>query len=308
MDIDNNPSNSEYADEINIQEIFLAITDKKIFIFGATGLFALASIIFSLMLPKLWVSDALMSLSQQNNASQSSSSALGGMASLAGVRLSSGSGGADKADLVIAAIHSRDFLKHLVSFDEVLPRLMATKTFNEENNSEELDSNLYNSSKSLWINGAPTFFQVRNQYRSTVSTHYDPMGSSFITITVKHRSPIFARDFLNLIIAEVNNILRDKDLIDAQASLVYLYSQLEDEFMQSEVRLSITQLIESQLRTKMFANIRQNYAIEPIDTPYMPEQRFSPQRTKIVLLGIILGLISSVVLVLARHYAIKNLK
>jgi len=308
MHMNNDSTEPVYADEINLKEIFLAITDKKIFISALTGVFVLTSIIFSLMLPKLWVSDALLSLSQDNGAGQSSSSALGGMASLAGIRMSSGSGGADKAELVIAAIHSRDFLKHLISFEEILPRLMATKTFNEENNSDELDHRIYDASKLAWIDRTPTFFESYNQYRNTVSTHYDPLGSGFITITVKHRSPIFAQKFLNLIISEVNNILRDKDLIEAQASLEYLYTQLEDEYIQSEVRLSITQLIESQLRTKMFANIRQDYAIYPLDTPYIPEQRFSPQRSKIVLLGFILGFMFSVICVLARHYFLKSLK
>ena len=57
----------------------------------------------------------------------------------------------------------------------------------------------------------------------------------------------------------------------------------------------------------MFTNIRKNYAIEPLDKPYIPEDRFSPQRTKIVLLGMILGFVFSVVFVLARHYIVKNL-
>ena len=307
MNTINNESQSDYSDEINLKEIYFAIVKKTGFIFFITSFFALSSIIYSLIVPKIWVSDSLLSLSQQNNASQSSSSSIGGIAALTGMRMSS-SAGPDKAEIVLATISSRDFFKHLMSIEGVLPRLMATKSFNEEKNIDELDPEIYDSSQSLWINSQPSFFVSYHQYLNTVSTHYDPLGSGFITVTVKHRSPTFAQFFLNLIIQEVNNILRNKDLIEAEASLKYLYSQLEDEFIQSEVRLSITQLIETQLRTKMFANIRQNYAIEPLDTAYIPEQRFSPQRTKIVLLGIILGLIFSVIFVLARHYFAKSLK
>lgn len=307
MNTANNEYQSDYSDEINLQEIFVAIVEKKLFIFSLTSFFALFSIIYSLVVPKIWVSDSLLSLSQPPNSSQSASSSLSGMASLAGIRMSSSSGGPDKAEIVLATIHSRDFFKHLISSQDVLPKLMATKNFNEKNNTDELDADVYDSIKSSWINSPPSFFESYNQYRNTVSTHYDPLGSGFITLTVKHRSPIFAKNFLNLIIEEVNNILRDKDLIEAEASLEYLYSQLDDELIQSEVRLSISQLIENQLRTKMFTNIRKNYAIEPLDKPYIPEDRFSPQRTKIVLLGIILGLVFSVVFVLARHYMLKNL-
>jgi len=307
MNTANNESQSDHSDEINLREIFFAIVEKKLFIFFFTSLFALSSIIYSLVVPKIWVSDSLLSLTQSPNSSNSSSSTLGGMASLAGLRMTSSSSGPDKAEIVLATIHSRDFFKHLISSQNVLPRLMATKNFDEKNNTDELDPNVYDPIKSSWINDPPSFFESYDKYRNTVSTHYDPLGSGFITLTVKHRSPIFAKNFLNLIIEEVNNILRDKDFIEAEASLEYLYSQLDDELIQSEVRLSITQLIENQLRTKMFTNIRKNYAIEPLDTPYIPEQRFSPQRTKIVLLGIILGLIFSVVFVLGRHYIVKNL-
>jgi hypothetical protein len=307
MNIVNNESQSDYSDELNLQEIFFALAEKKVFIFFLTSIFVLSSITYSLVAPKMWVSDSLLSLSQQNNASQSSSSSMGGMAALAGMRMSS-SAGPDKAEIALATILSRDFFKHLISIEDVLPRLMATKSFNEEKNIDELDPDIYDSSQSLWIDSQPSFFHSYRKYLDTVSTHYDPMGSGFITLTVKHRSPKFAQNFLNLIILELNNILRNKDLIEAEASLVYLYSQLEDEFIQSEVRLSITQLIENQLRTKMFTNIKQNYAIEPLDTPYIPEERFSPQRTRIVLLGTILGFIFSVLFVLARHYLAKNLK
>ena len=78
--------------------------------------------------------------------------------------------------------------------------------------------------------------------------------------------------------------------------------------MQNEVRKSMSQVIESQLKTQMFANIRQNYAIDPLDTPYVPELRSSPQRTKIVILGALLGLLISIVFVIGRHYVNKNIK
>ena len=52
MNMINKESQSEHSDEINLQEIFFAIVEKKLFIFSISGLFALSSIIFSLVVPK----------------------------------------------------------------------------------------------------------------------------------------------------------------------------------------------------------------------------------------------------------------
>jgi len=120
MNTANNEFQSDHSDEINLREIFFAIVEKKLFIFFFTSLFALSSIIYSLVVPKIWVSDSLLSLTQSPNSSNSSSSTLGGMASLAGLRMTSSSSGPDKAEIVLATIHSRDFFKHLISSQKTL--------------------------------------------------------------------------------------------------------------------------------------------------------------------------------------------
>ena len=300
---------SEYHDEINIREILLALNDGKKLILYLTSIFIVGSIFLSLLLPKIWISDTLVSLTAQESVSRGSSNsgALSSVASLAGISMGSSSGGVDKAQLVLATINSRDFFRHLVSFEGVLPNLLATKGFDEATQTTIFNSKAYDEKNQEWVEGQPNFSDSMKAYKNTISTYYDPMGDGFIKISTKHRSPIFAHDFLTLIVREVNNLLRDKDLREADAALGYLYEQL-DGVTQSDVRLSIATLIENQLRTQMFANIRQNYAIDPLDTPYVPELRSSPQRTKIVILGALLGLLISIVLVIGRYYINKNIK
>jgi len=300
---------SEYHDEINIREILLALNVGKKLILYLTSIFIVGSIFLSLLLPKIWISDTLVSLTAQENASRGSSNsgALSSVASLAGISMGSSSGGVDKAQLVLATINSRDFFRHLISFEGVLPNLLATKSFDEATQTTIFNSKAYDEKNQEWVQGQPNFSDSMKAYKKTISTYYDPMGDGFIKISTKHRSPIFAHDFLTLIVREVNNLLRDKDLREADAALGYLYEQI-DGVTQSDVRLSIAALIENQLRTQMFANIRQNYAIDPLDTPYVPELRSSPQRTKIVILGALLGLLISIVLVIGRYYINKNIK
>jgi LPS O-antigen subunit length determinant protein (WzzB/FepE family) len=74
---------------------------------------------------------------------------------------------------------------------------------------------------------------------------------------------------------------------------------------QSDVQLAVTQLIETQLKKQMMANVKRNYILQPIDSPFIPELRSSPQRTKIVISWTLLGLILSIMFVIGRHYISK---
>jgi hypothetical protein len=302
----NNSHVNEHVDEIDIKEIFTVLWDKKFFIFFLVSLFTFGSIIYSLTAPKIWVSDTVIALSSKAGQGSSSSNAIG-MAAMAGLAVPGGGGKADKAQLVMTSIHSRDFIKHIVSLPNTLPELMATESYDELEQTSNLNPSIYNIENDEWVQGIPPFHLIQTEYNNAVSSFYDPLGTGFIYMSVKHRSPAFAQNFLNLIISEINNLLRSQDLLEAEASLDYLYEQL-NQVTQSEVLGSVTQLIESQLRTKMVANIRDDYAIYAVDSPHLPELRFSPQRTKIVFFGIILGLIVSIITVLGRHYLIKSLK
>ena len=81
----------------------------------------------------------------------------------------------------------------------------------------------------------------------------------------------------------------------------YLYQELE-KTKDVDLRLSINQLIESQMKKKMLARVKTNYLLEPLDLPFVPEERASPVRTKIVLFGSLLGLLIAIFLNLFSFY------
>ena len=139
-----------------------------------------------------------------------------------------------------------------------------------------------------------------------LNTYQDKAG--FVYISIKHQSPLFAADFLSLIISEVNNLTRQRDLLESESSLEYLYTQLEETKV-SDIRLAINQLIESQLKTTMLANVREHYLLQPLDTAYIPEIKTSPQRINMSLLSALAGFLLSIMFFLTVHYGfIKNSK
>ena len=125
--------------------------------------------------------------------------------------------------------------------------------------------------------------------------------TGFISINIEHISPVFAKDFLELIIRESNELLRKKDMEESKQGLVYLTSELsKTPFV--EIKGSINALIEAQLETQMLAQIHQDYILVEIEPPFIPELKSKPIRSFICILGTMLGGVLSVLIVLIRHY------
>jgi capsular polysaccharide biosynthesis protein len=302
MNDNTNPPPENTRDEVNLKEIITALTDSKKFIAGMILLFALSGVTYSLLVPQIWTSQALMTIAQ-SDAGSGSSSAAGGLAAIASFGKSVGNIEGSKA---VATARSREFFTHIVGFDGVLENLMATKRFDHESQETIFYSGQFDSVSQKWVNGKPSTWSAYKAYLASLNIILDSK-TAFITISINHRSPIFAESFLSLIIQEINDLSRQRDLEESEASLQYLYKELESS-KQSDVRLTISQLIESQLKKQMLARVKSDYILESLDSPFVPRERTSPQRTRIVLICLFIGTILSVFYTLVRFYVLKNLK
>ena len=68
-----------------------------------------------------------------------------------------------KIDLAKQTIRSRDFVKHVSKFDDVLPSLMALKEYDPTSQSIIFDEEVYDSSNQKWISPLPSEYEVYNQ-------------------------------------------------------------------------------------------------------------------------------------------------
>ena len=284
---------SKYSDEFDFLKFIRLIWDDKFIITGITSLFVISSVIYALLLPNIFSSEALLTTVDDADAGggiASLASRYGGLASAAGVSLPSANGG--KADLVVATIKSREFFRHLITFDFVLPGLMASKGYDLSSSTLEFDAKVYDSEKGLWVGSPPSYLQAYKSYRDSLEVGQDKR-SSFIFLIFHHLSPEFSYQFVNLIVNEVNNKIRARHLLESKIALDYLKNELALT-SQRDIKQSISQLIEAQLKIQMFANIRKDYMIRAIDPGYLPEEKSAPRKTRMVILGAIIGLILSI--------------
>jgi uncharacterized protein involved in exopolysaccharide biosynthesis len=287
-------------DEIDLKEIFTALWHEKVLIIAITTCFAIFSVFYSLSLTDIYKSEAVLTV-DDSNSGPSLVGGLGGLASMAGVNLSSGSG--SKKFLAIETIKSRAFLEHLVKFDNILPSIMAAKSYDKQSKKIEFNQDVYNEDTGQWVTSLekkqakPSYLKVYPNYISLVTI----TDQDFITISVEHMSPVFAKELLDLIIKETNELLRKKDLRESSNAIEFLTTELSKSSLIS-MKDAMNELVQSKLEMQMMAKISSDYVLKIVDPPYIPEEKFGPARAIICISGTLFGGLLSILLILIRRY------
>ena len=313
IELDKKTSNNDpnHFDEIDFRELFKTLWEGKKLIILISTVLAISSVVYALSLSNYYQSESVMSV--RNSAeSQGPLSQFSGAASLMGVNLSSS--GDNKAMQVIQLIQSRKFVKHLLTFENVLPSIMAAKSYDSVSKELLFDPKIYDLETKTWKgepnkNGRikPSYLDAFDVYMGSLISVSQDSGTGFVVINVEHISPIFAKEFLELVIREANSFLRNYDLEESNQALQYLKSELYETSL-VEIRESIHTLIEAQLEIQMMAKINEDYILVEIDPPFIPEKSLSNDRLLIVIFSTILGGLIGGVVVLLRQYFLENRK
>ena len=105
--------------------------------------------------------------------------------------------------------------------------------------------------------------------------------------------------------ALTNELIRTRALDDATRNIAYLNSHIAQTTV-LEVQRVMYKLIENETKTQMLASGRLEYAFTSVDPAVPPELRISPQRTLIVLGGVVLGLVIGCVVAFLHNMASGN--
>lgn len=294
-------SNTQLHDEINsdLTSLFALIKKNVLIFFMILLSVVFGGLVLAYSLPKTYLSESELMISEnQSIGGAGNFSQINGLASLTGINLPTGS--TDKTAFVISTLKSREFIRHLMSFDEVTLNVVAAKSFDVNGNRIIYNNSLYDENNKQWVDKAPSYLDVHRAIQSMLNVSRDRM-SNFIHISFEHISPVFAKEFLDLVIFELNEAMRSKDLLEAEKSLDYLRIK-KSEVVSSDIKETINDLIKSQLKIQVLSNVKEDYLLTIIDEPYIPDKRHKPQRKLIVFISFILGLIFATIIVIAINY------
>ncbi len=293
-------------DGIDLRELFNALWKDKKSIIIITLISAILSVVYSLQLVNQYKSESILMV-RSDSESSNLLSQYGGLASMAGINLPSGED--DKSSQAIKLIQSRRFVKHLLTFDNILPSIMAAKSFDPKSGKLLFSESLYDSDTKTWTRKSkeegrekPSYLETHEKiFKESIVSISQDKKTGFISIDVEHISPIFAKEFLDLIIRESNALIRMSDLEESSKALEYLTAELSrTSFV--KIQESINSLIEVQLEKQMLTQIHEDYVLTEIEPPFIPEDKSKPHRAVICIIGTLIGSFFSILYVLFRHY------
>lgn len=284
--------------------VLRALNKSKYMICGVTIVFGTIGATYSLSLPDIYLSEAKL-VPATNQGGANIPGQIGNLAALAGVNL--GGKTNDKSIVALEVIKSNDFLKNFVNKNNLIVPLLAAKGWNSSTQQLIIDSEIYDEEKKEWI----TTDNVKNdetkiinravrQLKSLISTSQDK-NTGIITITIEHVSPVLAQEWLTNLIQAINDEMRNRDAEEAEHSLIYLNKELANSNI-AEIKNTLISVISEQMKTKMFVNIRNEYAFKYIDSATLPERKSKPKRALITIASLMFGFFAICMLVIIRTF------
>lgn len=297
--------------EIDLAELFSVIWSKRIFI-GAVVLFsATASVTYSLSLPNIYRSSAL--LSSADDSGGGIGGLLGqysGLASMAGVTLPK-STEVSKMGLALEVIKSRAFIDDFINNHDILPQLLAVDYWDQGSRSLVIDEDIYRADTNEWVRDVsppkskiPSSQEAHKHFEMILEVKKD-QESNLVTISVNHESPDVAKQWVDWLVEDVNETMRRKEKKEAQQAIEYLKRQAAETSLADLDRVFF-ELMQSQMQRMMLAEVRREYVLATVDPAVSPEVKAAPQRALICIFGVLLGGLFGLIIVLVRHYASGN--
>ncbi len=248
-----------------------AVAADRWIIAGVTLVFTTCGVAYALLAPQWYRADVVMVAADQKSMS-SALGQLGGLASLAGVSLPSGSNTEP-----LAVLRSQGFARGFIESRELTREIL--EGFGESSSDDVRD--------------AVKLFETR--VRSVV----EEKKAGTVTLSIIWRDPAVAADWANSMIRMLNERQRDKALQEAERNVAYLQKEIANSNVVS-LQQSLGRVLEAEMQKLLLARGNDEFAYKVIDPAVAPKDRFSPRRPVIVALSLLIGIIFSLLIVSRR--------
>lgn len=295
--------------EIDLKQILLYALNKKILISSITMIGATISVLFSLSLPNIYTSKALLAPVSEDETLSGKLSSFNSVSSLGGLSFSSPI--VSKRNEGIERIKSYEFFSNYFLPNIKLENIMAVDKWIPEENLLIYDKNIFDKNNEKWVRSVkfpkqikPSDQEAYEVYRQILKIDVN-QRTSFIELSIDHHSPEISKKWLETIIYQINESMRKIDTEIAKKSISYLNDSSQATNIES-IRDVIATLLENQMQVLMLAASTSDYVYKIIDSPIAPEYKSKPNRKLISILGTFLCFILSLVFVIILYIRSLN--
>jgi uncharacterized protein involved in exopolysaccharide biosynthesis len=252
----------ERENEIDVVSLFWIVWDQKYLVLAISLVGGVIAAILALTAVPMYRAQVTVTEVHDTGmgAGGSLMGQLGGLASIAGLNVSSNGPNAER----IAVLESRGLVDAFVKKYDLTPLLIGKLKF-----------------------ANPQWLAVERFRKNVLELHEDKLKGTR-TITMVWSDPAVAARWANDFVALANELLRTRAIQESTRNIDYLNKQLAQTNV-VEIKRAMYGLIETETKSLMLANGRVEYAFTIVDPAVPPESRFSPRRTLMVISGLLAG-------------------
>ncbi|MCB0743271.1 MAG: hypothetical protein KDC67_05160 [Ignavibacteriae bacterium] len=237
-------------------------------------------------------------ISSPNNELNNFSRILGGTAGQAAM---------SPTEMAKLIIKSEFFLKGFIQKYNLEPELLAINSYDKSNNLLITDTSKFNPKTKEWLAKEPEYqnpqLRLNMAYMNLNSklSVVDDRFTGATTITLDTPSPTLSVKWLNLLIEEVNFLLKSKKKSEYQRQISFLENELLKR-TDTEGRNMIYDLIFSTTNKLMMVDSTNSFALESVASAYPPLKPSSPRKVLISFAFFIFGLILVTIIAFLKIY------
>jgi uncharacterized protein involved in exopolysaccharide biosynthesis len=295
--------NIEQNELLDIFELVEILWKGKILVVVIMMAFTMCAVVYALTLSDVYRAVAVLAPVESSQPASPLLSQLGVANGFIGI--SPTNAGLNTVGIAVATMESREFMRQFIVRHDVKPSLFAGGWDNDTRNST-IDPSIFNIETASWIKDEPSEQQAVNIFSNALSVSRD-QSNNLITISMEWVDPVLAQQWVSLYVDDINNQIKQQDLQEANSAISYLQGQLRSTQL-VEMQQAFYQLIESQTRIVMLADVRDDYVFRTVDPAYVPELPISPDRTMIAFIGALLGGTIALTVIVLRQSFRRKLK
>jgi len=281
----------EVDDHIQVFDALKIIWIEKYWIIG----FIITSVIFGFIYIQNFdhqYQTSVVVAPSHEEAMNNISSELGGLASLAGIRL--GDGSTNNAMIAKQVLKSKQFARSFIQKYQLKPLLLAAEGWDMEAGEWQYDESKYDVKEQRWLSDdkgksyEPNIWDAVTYFQNNTLEITEDKKTGILNIKVQSKSPNAAKNWAQHLVKDINEYMRARDVAKSEERLSYLRSQLETTSI-TEMRSIFFTLIESEIRKVMLARVEPEYVYQVLDPPFIPQTSTAPSGVSVFLISILIG-------------------
>lgn len=274
-------------DEISLRELFDTLWARRWLIAALSLSLGVMAAAVSLLMPEKYEASMVLSPVDDDGGKLGRAGAIfsqfSGLASLGGFSV----GASGRKAAAVATLQSHGLIEDFIRNKDLLPILFADD---------------WDAGKKGWKiddpEKMPTVWKAEKLFSKSVLRVSEDKKSGLLTLTIEWTDPVLAAQWAKELVEQTNLKLRAKAINESDTNIAYLNEQLAKTSV-LELQKAIYSLIETEIKKVMIANGSEEFAFRVVDPARVAEERTSPKRTLITLVGLFAGLMMGMVVALA---------